>query len=97
MPRFRKLAWWSEGLSDEECQKRPAPSGKRIDGNILKADGALRRAKLTGPPGLPGQLLFEIVDHLTDIGVHFHAVFDEAAGVQNRAVIAATVGFADGI
>ncbi len=30
------------------------------------------------------QLLFQIADDLTDVGVHFHAVFDEAAGVQHH-------------
>ena len=43
------------------------------------------------------QLLFEVMDDLADVGVHFHAVFDEAAGVQHRAVIASAEGFADGV
>src|SRR3974390_2668468 len=34
------------------------------------------------------QLFFEIVDHLADIGVHFHAVFHQAAGVENSTMIA---------
>jgi len=28
------------------------------------------------------------MDNLTDIGIHFHAVFDEAAGVEDGAVVA---------
>ena len=37
------------------------------------------------------------MDNLADIGVHLHAVFHEAAGVEDGAVIAATEGFADGV
>ena len=37
------------------------------------------------------------MNDLADVGVHFHAVFDEAAGVQHRAVIASAEGFADGV
>ena len=37
------------------------------------------------------------MDHLADIGVHFHAVFDEAAGVQHGTVIAPPKSFPDGI
>ena len=37
------------------------------------------------------------MDDLADIGVHFHAVFHEAAGVEHGAVVAAAEGFADGV
>jgi hypothetical protein len=43
------------------------------------------------------QLFFQVMDDLTDVGVHFHAVFHQAAGVKNGAVITAAEGFADGI
>lgn len=49
------------------------------------------------PIHLPHQLLFEVMHHLADVGVHFHAVFHQAAGMQHRAVIAATKGFANSI
>ena len=38
-----------------------------------------------------------VIDDLADVGVHFHAVFDEAAGVQDGAVVAPAKGFADGV
>src|SRR5277367_4909814 len=41
------------------------------------------------------QLFFQVADDLADVGVHFHAVFDEAAGVQNSAVITSAVSFPD--
>src|SRR6185437_3229375 len=42
------------------------------------------------------QLLLEVADNLADAGIDFHAVFHEAAGMQDGAVIAAAKGFADG-
>ena len=47
--------------------------------------------------GLPQQLFFQIADDLTDVGIDGHAVFDQTAGVQNGAVIAAAKCFADGV
>ena len=48
------------------------------------------------PRGSPLQLLFQMVDHLTDVGVHFHPAGDKFAGVENRSVIPPPERFADG-
>ena len=33
------------------------------------------------------------MNHLTHVGIHFHAVFHQPAGVENGAMVAATEGF----
>src|ERR1051325_4498156 len=45
---------------------------------------------------LPHQLLFKIADDLADVCIHFHAVFDQSARVENSAVITATESIPDG-
>src|SRR5208337_3337012 len=44
----------------------------------------------------PHQLLLEQADDLADVGIDFHTILDEAAGVQDGAVVSAAKGFADG-
>src|ERR1041385_1210073 len=46
---------------------------------------------------LAEELLLQVADVVADLGVHFHAAFDEAAGVEHGAVVASTEGFADGV
>src|SRR6266850_6071982 len=46
--------------------------------------------------GLSGQLLLEVMDYLPDIRVNFHAIFNEPAGVEHGAVVAAAKGFTNG-
>src|SRR5260370_37066113 len=41
------------------------------------------------------ELLFEITDELAHVGVHFHAIFDETAGVHHGAMIAPAKSLAD--
>src|SRR5581483_11509984 len=42
-------------------------------------------------------LAFQASDDLSHLGVDFHAILDRAASMQDRAMIAATEGFTDGI
>src|ERR1035437_1517788 len=58
----------------------------------LKSEGQSPKLKSSAR-----QLLFEVADDLPDVGIHFHAVFDEAAGVENRAVVAPAKGFTNGV
>src|SRR5436190_24166134 len=44
---------------------------------------------------LPQQLLFQIAYDLPHVGIHFHAVFDQPARMQNRTVIATAESLAD--
>src|ERR1035437_5206473 len=53
----------------------------------LKSEGQSPKLKSSAR-----QLLFEVTDDLADVGIHFHAVFEEAAGVEHRAVIAFAKG-----
>src|SRR5581483_9088060 len=41
------------------------------------------------------QLLFEVLDHLPDVGIHFHAVLDQPAGMKDGAVITPAERLAD--
>src|ERR1700722_16472383 len=63
--------------------------GKKVD---LRRAAVMRRALRSAE-----QLFFEVADDLADVRVHFHAVFDEATGMEDRAVVTPAKGFANGV
>ena len=59
------------------------------------------RAPARGPiratTGSAHQLLFQVVDDLAHLRIDLHAVIDQAAGVEDGAVVAPAKGFADAV